>query len=481
MNYIGIAVIVFAIITFWISLWTYFKVKGKAVNYFKAGAMMPVWVVGISLVAPAIDANGSIGAAARSAEFGFWSGASIPIGLAACMFLLGRFFAKPIWNMNMMTLADFFGRRYNRTVETLATLTMLVGSVILLAGNIAGLGILFHGVFDLSFVPIVIVLGAGILLYSLTGGFFASLSSSVFQVGIFIIGILSAFFWLTFHYGWEDLLMKLPHDKYSSVGLTQIKNGALQNWAAIISLALGNVVALDLVQRVISAESPRAARKSCYLGGVLILLVGTPVSLIGLYAVYLKKELGFSLLIDLAMENVPVWIGILLVVGVIAASIAVASGVILAMANTMTHNLFQRYSQSVWSDNKLLRTARLMAIPLMVLAIIFACVRPEPGTLLILAFDIVLAGCFVPFVLGIFWKKANSAAAILSVICGVGIRMALFWIVPEDWAGLDTLLAPVFSCVLFVGVAITTQERSPPRSDAFKRALSKEELVAGKY
>ena len=107
MNFIRISVIIFSFVTLGIGIWSYFKIRGKAVNYFKAGAMMPVWVVAISLIAPSIDANGSIGAAARSAEYGFWAGACIPIGLAICMFLLGRYFAEPIWKMNIMTLPDF--------------------------------------------------------------------------------------------------------------------------------------------------------------------------------------------------------------------------------------------------------------------------------------------------------------------------------------------------------------------------------------
>ncbi len=88
--------IIFTAITMGIGFWTFFKIKGKAVNYYKAGAMMPVWVVGITLCAQAFDANGSMGAAALSYDLGFWAGASIPIGLATCLFLIGLFFAKPM-------------------------------------------------------------------------------------------------------------------------------------------------------------------------------------------------------------------------------------------------------------------------------------------------------------------------------------------------------------------------------------------------
>jgi SSS family solute:Na+ symporter len=61
----------------------------------------------------------------------------------------------------------------------------------------------------------------------------------------------------------------------------------------------------------------------------------------------------------------------------------------------------------------------------MTAALIFAYIRPEPGALLILAFDIVLAGCFVPLALGIYWKKANTPAALVSIIAGGTLRLLL--------------------------------------------------------
>lgn len=481
MNYINISVILFSLITIGIGIWSYFKVGGKAVNYFKAGAAMPVWVVGISLIAPSIDANGSIGAAARSAEFGFWSGACIPIGLAACMFLLGRYFAEPIWKMNIMTLPDFYGRRYNRTTEGLATISMLVGGGILLAGNLAGLAILSSTVLGLDYLPMLAIIGLYILTYSLTGGFITSLSTSIFQVSIFVVAIMLTFSWLTFTHGWGELMALVPQTHKSMAGLIDIKMGALQNWAAIISLALGNVVALDLIQRVISSESPQAARTSCYLGGLMTLVVATPVSIIGLYSFYFHQEASFTLLTNIAIDHLPVWIGVLLILGVIAASIAVASGVILAMSNAITRNLIQRFSKLTWDDRKLLQISRMVAVPAMILSMTFAYYRPEPGTLLILAFDIILAGCFVPFVLGIYWKPSNAAAAITAIISGAISRLALHFLIPPSLIGLDTLLPPLISGALFIMVALRTQDISPSKYVVLNEPISDKESLTGQF
>jgi Na+(H+)/acetate symporter ActP len=54
------------------------------------------------------------------------------------------------------------------------------------------------------------------------------------------------------------------------------------------------------------------------------------------------------------------------------------------------------------SDRKLLIIARIMAISVVAFAIFLAIVKSEPGIMLVLAFDVVFAGCLVPLTLGIY-------------------------------------------------------------------------------
>jgi Na+/proline symporter len=477
----GIAVIVFTAFTMCIGFWTYFKIRGKAINYYKAGAMMPVWVVGITLCAQAFDANGSMGAAALSYQSGFWAGASIPVGLAACLFITGFFFAKPIQRMNLMTLPDFYSRRYDKTTEMCASLSMLASNIILIAGNLAGLGLLFSLIFGVGYLPMLIVVASCILAYAVTGGLFASISTSVFQVAVFIVGMLLAFFWLTSHFGWTTLMLAVPTEHKFLAGLVSMEHGAIANWAALVSLGVGDVVAIDFMQRVISSESPRTAQRGCFYGGFLTLVVGVPAALVGLYAFHMNSAVSSDLLANIALTNLPAIIGGLLVLGIIAASMSTAAGVILALANVLTRNLVQRHMRTEWNNQTMLRFSRLIAIPTMTAAVIFAYIRPEPGTLLILAFDVVLAGCFAPLLLGIYWKKANSLAALTSIVVGAILRVALFYVVPSPLAGLDTLIPPVVTLVLFVVVALATQDISPPRAGAFDYVPTEDELVAGQY
>jgi Na+/proline symporter len=479
MSFIGVSIIVFVAATMWIGVRTYVKIQGNAANYYVAGNAMGVSVIGITLCAQAFDANGSMGNASLVYGTGFWAGAAIPIGLASCLFLTGAVFARPIHRMRLLTLADFYRRRYSTNTETLAALSMLVSNVVLVAGNLAGLGLLLDLVFGVGYLPMLIVIGACILTYAVTGGLYATITTSVLQVGMFIVSTVIGFVWLMSTVGWGELLARVPEGSTALSGLLVREEGSLVVWASLVSLALGDVVAIDFIQRVISADSARTARRGCYIAGTLTLVVGLAVSFMGLAAHYFELDQSRFVLIDLALNEMPVVIGGLILLGVIAASMSTAAGVVLDLANVLTRNLVQSRSSADWDDARLLQLSRWIALPTMAAAVVFAYLRPDPGILLILAFDIVLAGCFVPLVLGLFWKRANTPAAIAALVVGSAARIAAFVLVPEAWAGLDTLVPPIIGLVAFVVVAITTERSSPPDLSALTHTPTADELVRG--
>jgi Na+/proline symporter len=440
---------------------------------------MPVAVVGVTLCAQAFDANGSMGNASLSYSGGFWMGAVIPIGLATCLILTGRWFAAPLHRMRLMTLADFYRRRYDASSETLATILMAASNIVLVAGNLAGLGLLLQIVFGVAYLPMLVVMAVCILVYAVSGGLYATITTSVLQVAMFVVSIVVAFFWLASSVGWEALMASVPAHATGIDQLVSAERGALVNWASLGSLALGDIVAIDFIQRVISAKSPRAASRGCYLGAGVTLSVGLLVSLIGLSAFYFGKDPSSFLLVDLALNDFPVFVGGAVLLGIIAASMSTASGVVLDLANLLTRNLVQRRSRGDWGDEKMLAVSRWIALPTMAATVVFAWLRPEPGILLILAFDIVLAGCFVPLALGLFWSRANTPGAIAGMLAGMLTRLVLHFALPEALQGLDTLLAPVAGLLVFVGVALLTQSSHPPRHHALQEVPSEEDLVRG--
>ena len=112
MDGFGIAVAVFIIITLVVGVFAGRLVKNSGKRLIVAGKSLPLFMVGTMLAAQAVDGNSSLGNVALVFEFGFWAGAVIPIGLGLCLFVTAAFYAKPLNKMSMITLPDFYFRRF---------------------------------------------------------------------------------------------------------------------------------------------------------------------------------------------------------------------------------------------------------------------------------------------------------------------------------------------------------------------------------
>jgi SSS family solute:Na+ symporter len=424
------------------------------------------------LAAQSIDGNSSLGNVSLVYQFGFWAGAVIPIGLAVCLILTGAFYAKKLNKMSMLTLPDFYYRRFGAAPEGISGILMMISFIVLVAGNFAASGFILSAVLHIDFFWAMLIAALVVLVYTFAGGLFSSAYTDLFQIYLAIGAFWAAFIFFAGGFSGVDfgtILGNAPPSYLDLSGLTDMGNGALVNWAGILALGLGDIVALDFMERVFAAKDGKTARRGAFMGGGLTLFTVIPTSMMGIVALYFLPNLAdpFTAYPDLALNHVPFAIGVALLMGVLGASMSTANGGLLAMSSVMSRNIIQRDILKKWlkkpamEDRKLLRTTRIFAIPMMAAAFILGYLLPQPGVYLILAFDIVFAGAWAPLTLGLFWKKSNWLAAITSLILGSALRLLLFFITPPELAGLDTMIPPVVSFVAFVIVALVTQKKHP--------------------
>src|SRR3989339_182978 len=181
-------------------------VKGKVENFFVAGRKMAIPLVGLALFAQAIDGNATMGNTSLAFDFGFWAGAAYPIGLAISLFLLGKFFAPKLHEMKLLTLADFFKKKFDRKIELTASILMLLSFSLLLAGNLAAISILLHSFFGINYQTAVIIISFIVLAYCVAGGIIADMISDVFQISLFVIGLLLCAIFIISKFGITDVL-----------------------------------------------------------------------------------------------------------------------------------------------------------------------------------------------------------------------------------------------------------------------------------
>jgi len=92
-------------------------VEKSSKRYIVAGKSLPLFFIRTILASKAVDGNGSLGSVSLTNSFGFWAGAAIPLGLSICLVLTGALFGRIFNRINMITLADFYFRRYGNIAE----------------------------------------------------------------------------------------------------------------------------------------------------------------------------------------------------------------------------------------------------------------------------------------------------------------------------------------------------------------------------
>ncbi len=462
-------VAIFLAISLSIGLYTYTQVRGSSTRYTVCANSMPFIVVGTALAAQAIDGNATLGNASITFSTGFWTAAMIPIGLALSLFIVGRFLAAPLHRMGLLTLPEFFYRRYGKVAELTASVLTIVCFIVLVAGNLSAVAWIISVASGWSYGTCLIIGTTVIFLYTIAGGLYAAIWTDFFQIHVAIIGFLLAAGYLIATRGLGGITSQLPPNTLSLAQMTTIAGGGLGNWANVISLAFGNAMALDFMERVFSSKSPEVARRACYYAGAWTLVVGFCCSLIGLAALSTLKNISDPRMVlpSFAMEHLPFAIAVLVFAGVLGASMSTANGAMLVIAVVMARNVWQRWSGKSVSDATMLFLSRALALPTALAAGLLAYVRPEPGMLLVVAFDIVFAGCVVPLFFGVYWPRATQAGALASMITGTLARAVCYFAVSPAWAGLDTLLPPVISAVAFVAASLLTEHVSAEeRSEA---------------
>eukprot|EP01084_Bolivina_argentea_P291301 500634_1 len=269
--------------------------------------------------------------------------------------------------------------------------------------------------------------------------------------------------------------------------LSPFPNAIIFNWATIFVLAFGNLGALDFQARCMAAKNGKHATIANIIAGLLTFIVGIPFAYMGsITRIYYGPDSQYAMFetdtcskildlpqcamwlpdpnafIKLLTHNVPSFLGGWCMISIVAASMSTSDGAILAISTVITRNVLgikdnknnidknenENENENKnhffiimnWFNNNLLRTARIMVIPFTIIACLIASFFKSnhslgaTGYLLIVAFDIMLAGCIVPLIAAFYINKndISSSAALISIIGGCLIRIILEYSLPKD-------------------------------------------------
>ncbi|MEM9503763.1 MAG: sodium:solute symporter family protein, partial [Cyanobacteria bacterium P01_E01_bin.43] len=436
-------IITFLLGTLGVGVWASKQIKGDSVNFLVAGRGLSLPLAAATLMAQSVDSNATLGNTDLSAEFGFWAGAALPIGLSLCLFLTGTFLAKPMNRMGLITIPDFYRVKYGRMVELMAAFIMSISFSFLLAGNLVAGGFMFQTFLGMSYVGGITLLAALVFAYTVSGGLFAVAYTDAIQILIAVVGTFGLLAYVVTTFGLEIApgMGPLALEQLTSVGA-----GAAINWASLLALGFGNMVAIDFMARIFAAESPETAQRACYTASAGTLIIGIPFSILALSAGGILEQVGVvpdgPVLFALLQNVVPPVLGLMVLAAILSASLSTADGAILGTSSVLAHNVFgirHGVTHGGAGGDRLLLVTRLMAIVITLLGVFLGLRVPQTGVLLLLGFDLGFAGLVVPLLGGLFWVQATRQGALACIIAGSVTRLVFFALMPTMFGIENTL------------------------------------------
>src|SRR5262245_12667709 len=152
------------------------------------------------------------------------------------------------------------------------------------------------------------------------------------------------------------------------------------------------------------------------------------------------------------IAGLPYVISGLVAAGGLAAALSTADGLLLAIANALSHDVYYKMLDPNAPTVRRLTVARILLFFVAVAAAYTASTRPADILAMVgWAFSLAMAGNFPALVMGIWWKRATANGAIAGMLAGFGL--CLFYLVVTryfpgfgvQYAGMTSLLNPVTS------------------------------------
>ena len=135
-------VILYLAVTIGIGLYAATRVHNTR-DYAVAGRSLPMYVVIATVFATWFGSETVLGLSSRFVTSGLRDIVEDPFGSSMCLILVGVFFAAKLYRMNLLTIGDYYRKRYNRTVEVLASLAILFSYLGWVSAQLVALGLVF--------------------------------------------------------------------------------------------------------------------------------------------------------------------------------------------------------------------------------------------------------------------------------------------------------------------------------------------------
>ena len=449
---------------------------GEGGHYFLAGNTLTWPVIGLAMFAANISTVHLVSLAEAAYKFGLVFG-NFEWMAGFTLILLSLFFAPLYLRSRVATLPDFLERRFNRGCRDVLSVISLFSAIVIHMGvALYTAAWVLRGILGLA--PDATIFGVNVLflfiatlgaltgIYTVFGGLLAVVWTESVQTILLLIGaiVITVTGYLKVG-GWAELshtLASHPHPLTSIPGsnvtwgtgnfLNMARTSADPSGLPWYSILLGYPVLgiwywccdQTIVQRVLAAKDEKNARLGPLFCAFLKIFPVFLFVLPGVICVALVQKNYFNGATPQSSADtytfmlthlLPSGLKGLVAAAMLAAAMQTCSAALNSAATLVAYDLFKRYRPGL-SDHQLVRIGKITTVVGAILAIVASPLFGHYTTIfqgINKLISYVAPPITAVFLLGVFWKRASSTSALITLVAGMVLGFVMFYL---DWNNL---------------------------------------------
>lgn len=431
------SVVLYLFGTLALGVWAGTRIKNTS-DFAVAGRSLPLIMVVTTTFATWFGAETVMGIPAKFVQGGLNALVEDPFGAGTCLILVGLFFATKLYKLNLLTIGDYYRARYGKGIEVFCSVAIILSYLGWVAAQITALGLVFSVLTNgaMSETAGMIVGTLAVLIYVVVGGFLAVALTDFIQMIVLVIGMsIIAFFAADLAGGAgqvfamaskADLWKFLPPPTFTDIAFFI---------GAGVTMMFGSIPQQDVYQRVMSAKNAPTARAGAVIGGasyimfafVPMFIVACAVIVMGQGALDIAKSDYQRLLPTFVLTKMPLAMQILFFGALLSAIKSTSSATLLAPSTSFVENILKQLRPGM-SDRQQLFAMRCTIVVFAVLVLSYAIAMKGTSIydLVSSAYQVTLVGAFVPLVMGLYWMRATTQGAVVSLAAGIGTWLLFF-------------------------------------------------------
>ena len=450
------------IATFAIGLVLHKRMKVKTSNfqedYFIGGRSLGPLVLTFTILASAASAGTFIGSpgVAYSSGFSWVLILLTQVGMGVYILgILGKKFAIVARKINAVTLTDFFKARYqSKTVVLGSSIGIILFISAYMVAQFVGGALILESITGLPYKTGLIIFGLAVVLYTVYGGFRAVALTDAIQ-GIIMIfgGILLWIFFFVRTEGFSGLIGQLVTEHPEMVELPG-PSGATPLMLFSYFMLFG-IAAIGLPHasvRGMTFKNTESMHKSIIYSGIIMALFSIFFATLGPFVRVLHPDISTPdmALPTLILDIMPGWLAGLVLSAPLAAIMSTVNSMLLVTSSSVVKDIYLNYINPNASEKKIAKLSYFSTLIIGVGVVLFALTPPDYLQILVIyAIGGLEATFFAPIVFGLYWKRANTWGAIVSMYSGLISYIVLGEFFPNPF-GMQTIVTSTAISVLMM-------------------------------